>query len=125
MTCPVKMTPATTLWQDWGLGIMLCKAAYELELDEPPPLAWFLSRVRRHAEGFDVTAGTGLDVVTTVALFGPPLALLTTFLAVPYVVGYVCLSALCCTLILLPVPLSAPLLCRILLVLPRASVSIG
>jgi hypothetical protein len=88
MTCPVKMTPATTLWQDWGLGIMLCKALYELELDGPPPLEWFRGRVRRHAEGFDAAAGTGLDVVTTVALFGPPLALLCLFLAVPYIVGY-------------------------------------
>ena len=59
---------------------------YELELDGPPLLEWFRGRVRRHAEGFNPVAATGLDVVTTVALFGPPLALLCLFLAIPYVV---------------------------------------
>jgi hypothetical protein len=85
MTCPLNMTPATTLWQDWGLGIMLCKALYELDIEGgPQSVIWFRDQVRFHLEAPTAT----VTISATTFLFGPLLVTLGMLLTVPYLIGY-------------------------------------
>lgn len=84
LLCPLQMTPAIALWQDWGIGVMFCKAVYELEIDGPESVVWFRDRVRAYVED----RPQDMTFAQTTLLFGPLVVFLGMLLTVPYLIGY-------------------------------------